>query len=283
MSTIQAYTTVTRPSASASNVGLTIFNTTTNQINVSDGANWRVYDSTLDNLLAADFTGTDDYLDCGSDNGLNLTSAFTYSLWVNPSNTTTWHGFFTRRSTVDNSGIMLFAANNPDMVFFAGSSYTFTDIDLVAGEWQHYAFTFDGTTLRGYRNGVVSTNTFTPTIPSVTSNVDFIIGKHHTNTNSFHYQGLMDELAVWSSALSASEVNVLASGPQYLLGDNAGYNSSSDLVAWWRMGDGSGDTDSGSGTPANGDTIGTVKNLANPGTHDGSAVNSPTYTNNAPK
>ena len=37
------------------------------------------------------------------------------------------------------------------------------------------------------------------------------------------------------------------------------------------MGDGSGDTDSGGGTPDAGDTIGTVKNIANPGTHDGTA------------
>jgi hypothetical protein len=43
MSTIQAYTTATRPTASASNIGLTIFNTTDKSINVSDGANWRGY------------------------------------------------------------------------------------------------------------------------------------------------------------------------------------------------------------------------------------------------
>ena len=37
------------------------------------------------------------------------------------------------------------------------------------------------------------------------------------------------------------------------------------------MGDGLGDTDSGGSSPASGDTIGTVKNVKNPGTHDGSS------------
>lgn len=281
MSTFSTCTSSTRPSSPTD--GDVLFETDTKNVIIWDGTNWRGYDSTLANSLAADFTGTDDYLDCGSDNELNLTSGFTYSLWVYPSNTNTWHGFFTRRSTSDNSGVMMFTSNAPDIKFLAGVVYTFTDIDIVANQWQHYAFTFDGTTLKGYRNGTLSTDTFTPTIPSVTSNVDFIIGKHHTLTGGTNqYTGLMDEFAVWSSALSASEVAVLAEGPHPLLADNGGYNSSSDLVAWWRMGDSSGDTDSGSGTPANGDTIGTVKNLANPGTHDGSAVNSPSYTNNVP-
>lgn len=280
MSTITPTTSLTRPTGVQGRIA---FETDTKNIIVYDGANWRGYNSSLANSLAADFTGTDDYLDCGTDNGLDLTSAFSYSLWVYPSNTNTWHGFFTRRSTTNNNGIMLFAPNLPSMSMWVGSaSYTFTGIDLVANQWQHYAFTFDGTTLRGYRNGTQASNTFTPSTISVTSNVNFIIGKHHTLTGSNHYQGLMDDLAVWSSALTGPEVSVLSNAPHYLLTDNNGYNSSSDLVAWWRMGDGSGDTDSGSGTPANGDTIGTVKNLANPGTHDGSAVNSPTYTNNVP-
>jgi hypothetical protein len=287
MSTFLTTTSTSRPSSPTS--GDVYFETDTKNIIIWDGTIWRGFDSSLSNSLAADFSGTDDYLNCGTDSELNLTSGFTYSFWVYPTSTTNYNVYLARSDS--SNGFQIFSASlNSNIDFGTRSggtftSHTFSGIDRVANQWQHYAFTYDGTTLRAYRNGIASSSTFTglsSELGSLTSG-SFIIGKHPTlTTGGYHLEGLMDEVAVWSSALSASEVLALSQNPHPLLSDNGGYNSSSDLIAWWRMGDGSGDTDSGSGAPASGDTIGTVKNLANPGTHDGSAVNSPTYTGVVP-
>ena len=49
---------------------------------------------------------------------------------------------------------------------------------------------------------------------------------------------------------------------------------------WWRMGDGTGDTNSGGGTPASGDTIGTIVDQA--GSNNAANPNGATYSSTVP-
>ncbi len=97
MSTIQAFTTAARPAASASNVGLTIFNTTTKDINVSDGTGWRVYedDATTANTLSLEFDGGDRL-----DTTYGPTaSALSASFWMKSSDTSSYTIIFDCRDS----------------------------------------------------------------------------------------------------------------------------------------------------------------------------------------
>ena len=89
------------------------------------------------------------------------------------------------------------------------------------------------------------------------------------------FNGLIDEVALWDSALSASDVTAI-----YNSGVPADLSSLSP-VNWWRFGDGTGDTDSGGGAPANGDTIGTVVDQGSGG-NNATGTNGPLYSNSVP-
>ena len=81
------------------------------------------------------------------------------------------------------------------------------------GSWQHVACTADGTNLRVYRNGLQVASTaysgalFTP--PQALSIGAKIVG---ASTDS-HWQGLIDDVALWNRSLSAGEIyNLFAAG-----------------------------------------------------------------------
>jgi hypothetical protein len=90
------------------------------------------------------------------------------------------------------------------------------------------------------------------------------------------FSGLIDEFSAFDSVLSNTEITAI-----YNSGVPADISSLSP-VGWWRMGDGSGDTDSGGGTPANTDTIGTVVNQGSASNANGTGTNGPTFSTNVP-
>ena len=57
--------------------------------------------------------------------------------------------------------------------------------------------------------------------------------------------------------------------------------SSLNPLSWWRMGDGTGDTDSGGGSPGAGDTVGTVADQGS-GSNNGTGTNGATYSGSVP-
>lgn len=94
-------------------------------------------------------------------------------------------------------------------------------------------------------------------------------------STSLALPGNLDELSFFNSALSASDVTSI-----YNSGVPADI-SSLNPVGWWRLGDGTGDTDSGGGTPASGDTIGTVVDQGS-GSNNATGTNGPTYSSTVP-
>jgi hypothetical protein len=120
-------------------------------------------------------------------------------------------------------------------------------------------------------DGSQAGSSFSESISGVAT-ANFVIGKHNLQPSGAWMNGYIDEVSVWDTALSSTAVSDL-----YNSGTPTDLTGSSNLVAWWRMGDYSGDTDSSSGNPNDGDTIGTVQNAANAGTHDGSGSGGALY------
>jgi hypothetical protein len=78
-----------------------------------------------------------------------------------------------------------------------------------AGTWTHVAFTYDGTTLRGYSNGVDSAST--SSVVAIAGNaLAAHIGRQAQAAAGWSSDSV-DDLAIWSRALSASEVAALHS------------------------------------------------------------------------
>ena len=70
--------------------------------------------------------------------------------------------------------------------------------------WHHVALVKDGTSMKMYVDGVmIEECTYTKT-PSITNNEPLFIGGKHNDTEFF--PGYMDEVSVWTKALTSSEV-----------------------------------------------------------------------------
>jgi len=85
-----------------------------------------------------------------------------------------------------------------------------SNVVMTTGEWMHLCYTYDGTTLKIYKNateiasGNLSLNTATT--------YDFIIGaRNFDGSITRQIDGQIDQVRIYSSALSASDVEALAS------------------------------------------------------------------------
>jgi hypothetical protein len=84
-------------------------------------------------------------------------------------------------------------------------------------------------------------------------------GQDADNTLTYKFAGNIDEVAIWDTLLDDDAVTAIYnSGTPISLTSNSGnYDNSSDLVGWWRMGDG--------------DTYSTIAD--NEGSNDGTMTN----------
>jgi len=118
--------------------------------------------------------------------------------------------------------------------------------DLRDNKWHHVMAVYDGSNKYIYVDGSLeATQSSSRSTPSTSTSEKLIIGhvNHSTGSNEF-FPGKIDEAAIWSGALSQSEVTAIYnSGTALDLRSNSGdYQSKSNLKAYWKMEDGSGST-----------------------------------------
>ncbi len=239
------------------------------------------------NEYSLSFDGSDDFVTMSNPDDLNFSGDTTISFWVKYTNQASSFNFMIDKSTSTTTRQYALYLRNE-----TGGTKTFsfsTDggtavINNSTGtisvnQWSHVAVVVESGVTNGtklYINGsseTLGTHTITTNDPA-----PFQLGKRYDT--SFTFGGLMDEVAIFNSALSASDVSdIYNSGVPNDLGTD-GLNLSP--VGWWRMGDGTGDTDDSGGTPANTDTIGTVVNQGSASSANGTGTNGPTFSNDVP-
>tara|TARA_R110001599_G_scaffold24622_2_gene88829 strand:- start:629 stop:1405 length:777 start_codon:yes stop_codon:yes gene_type:complete len=192
----------------------------------------------LENDFSLNFDGTDDYLDIGTVSELNGSiSAVTLSAWFNFSGT--YHA--------DKNLVLSGGSSGSDRFYFQqlsatqlryGSSSGFVDFTIPtvsASTWYHLSLVHNGTSALAYFNGSPSSsNPQTVTAPTANYGTALKVGAYYTGSAVFG--GLLDEVSVFDSALSAGDIeDIYNDGVPNDLGTD-GLNLSP--VAWWRMGDG---------------------------------------------
>jgi concanavalin A-like lectin/glucanase superfamily protein/thrombospondin type 3 repeat protein len=150
--------------------------------------------------------GTSQGVTIADANDLDLTSAYTLAAWVKP--TATLSGF--QAAMVKNYTYYLYAssgcAGTAPLGGHTNSHQVCDPTALTAGTWAHLAVTFDGSTVRFYRNGVaVGTPHVTAVLPGVTT------GTLQLGTDQFGewFGGTLDDVRVYARALSPEEVLLL--------------------------------------------------------------------------
>ena len=238
------------------------------------------------NALSGSFDGTDDYLEIPQGAFDLGTGNWTFSFWFRPTGITSTSEtiFMVKGSSgkylagfVNNGAFMLSDWNNVTL------SYSTT---LADNTWYHGAYIKNGsgsTDLHLYLNGSKVLEGQHPNTPNYGNDTATTrIGEIQTiGSYSFPFQGQIDEFAFWSSALSASDITAIYNSPAKVPNDLGPSGLNLNPVGWWRMGDGTGDTDSGGGAPANGDTIGTVVDQGSGG-NNATNPNGALYSNSVP-
>ena len=231
------------------------------------------------------FDGTDEYVDIGSAPStwnalIGLAGAdalpHSYSLWIKPA---AW--------VSSNPGIIMFGDNDRGLSNYlgtgpgdtrlyarinsGGNGRTATAGQLTQDVWQHITVTYaggmysTGTDLKIYINGsevtYASTSTGTPT---AVEGVNCVIGSY--NPSGVKLPGNMCDVAVWDKELSSAEITeIYGAGYRVNLSNSS---CQSNLLSWWKLGNGTGDSYNGTltdevggrpGTPTNFDAAGDIE------------------------
>ena len=88
----------------------------------------------------------------------------------------------------------------------------FTVAALSTGTWTHVALTWDGSTLRGYKNATVGSTTYATT--GNTNSASIATDKLGTTATSTtqHWDGQIAEVAIYRRVLSQGELTILTAG-----------------------------------------------------------------------
>lgn len=215
------------------------------------------------NTYSVTLDGTNDYVNYGLLSALNSTSAFTISAWVKTST----------------SGRMVFSGSTTDRMSLNATGVNFrvggTSANIGTGNyddgnWHQITAVYNAGTVTIYADGSSTADGSSSSYPTSTSSSAYNTFRIGQVANAYYFNGEIDEFAVWSSALSSSEIPDIQSSnaPIDLRSDNGNYTSSSNLINYWRMGD----NDGGSGT--------TVTDIA--GSLDGTLTNGASFTADTP-
>jgi hypothetical protein len=309
--TIPSITSSTRPGSPSA--GDAYFETDTQNYIIYDGAYWYVYNyddtTAFSNTLSLSFDGGDDI-----ETTYNAaTSTFSMSVWIKAlSGTSMSFGVTSGNNSIGSQGPTILTSTsvgagggNGFLIAWKGYNTGWAPaglgganaaLDILDGEWHHLAYTINGTSIKLYKDGGdAAINTGSPTNTQGTpfgtftastalsasgfdSSYPFRIG---SLSNGYYYTGKKDELALFESELSGSDVSAIYNSGVPTDVGSQGLNLSPS--AYFRMGDGSSDTNSSGGTPSNADSVGTLTSLVGGYTAtQSSATRKPTYSNDVP-
>ena len=206
--------------------------------------------ASINNDYAMSFNGTDQYVDSGVGLGNALGSSaadMTISMWLNITPGSSNDGIFKIGALGSNVGkFAIRAVNDLQIQVYFGASTVSKSYNVAssAGNWNHIAIVKQGTTVSGYVNGILTTPYNSGgSIPSTQnfSNEPTFVGAYW-NTG-FLFNGKIDEVAVWNSALSSCDVKGIYEATTTVSGQPKSANlldANTTIPApvyWNRMGD----------------------------------------------
>ena len=211
------------------------------------------------NISSLEFDGVDDRVQLSSN--FVASGEFTLSFWIKPEGVGTNGTAFVMGTFPVNANFVRLTQLGAIVLKVSTVNNTFSETvatggtnNLVLDTWQHIAFTRDSSNvITCYRNGVSFGNTNTDSGTLTLNSFGRII------TNTYGYEGGLDEVAFWDSDQTSNISSIYNSGTPNDL-------TSLSPLHWYRFEEGSGTTATDSGSGGNN---GTLENL-------------PTFSTNVP-
>ncbi len=163
--------------------------------------------------FAYSFDGTNDYINFGDINEMELANDLTFSAWINP-------------SAMKNNNMIASKGCGGGSGWTIGldpNNYLYLDIESTTGEllgqrltlnqWKHVSFTFSKTTgeTKLYLDGVLQGTATISSYYVPPSSQSFNLGACNSGGNDGFFNGKIDEVKAYNKVLSASEILALYS------------------------------------------------------------------------
>lgn len=198
------------------------------------------------------FDGSNDYVDTGSSFQSTFRNSFSVSMWVKPDDgqPSAESSFFGTRNSTSQDWIQSNLHTDGKVSFFYRSDNDTAEAKTSSAvfangvtSWTHITYVADDSDdqLKIYVNGSIVSVTNgglgSITMADWTSSDELFIGARDNNgTAEKFFDGMINDVSIWSSALTANEVTALYNSGLPLLptADSGNYASSDDLVGYWR-------------------------------------------------
>ena len=189
----------------ASTIPSTTVQNVYNTVNISQtGSIVNEYDMWDNSTITPSFAfdGNGDYINWGTDIDFSSFSGISINIWVNYSSTNSYSIF--SKGASNNIGIWISGGNTLNFYMSTGGWSGHTISTLSASTWINVCCTFDGSTQKIYKNGILGdTNSKSGGVPG--SGVDFYIG-YLAGVPSYALNGNIGPYHIYNRALSANEV-----------------------------------------------------------------------------
>ena len=159
----------------------------------------------------AGFNGSNSGVDLGNFTGVNSSSAMTVSAWVKKTSNINY-GMIIAKGDVSAAGGVFELRNTGTTGKYEINIRTTVVKDCLAtsviptGVWTHILAVYNGSDLRIYINGVLENTTASVTGNLNSATTTTYLGRR---TDGYYFGGALDEVGIWSRALSSTEVGEL--------------------------------------------------------------------------
>ncbi len=147
--------------------------------------------------------------------------------WVNINNLAMWHGIAgnIQDNGSNESGYCMYTSGSGvDWYVAVNGRFQTVSSSVTAGQWTHFVGTFDGNTVRLYKNGQLADSTAASgSINWSFMPLEFNIGRYHDDNETYLLNARIDEVAVWDRALTQEDVTLLYNGGAGNRVDNSAY------------------------------------------------------------
>ncbi|MBU1000890.1 LamG domain-containing protein, partial [Patescibacteria group bacterium] len=156
---------------------------------------------------ALSFDGND-YVDCGTNSSLDLTSAMTVEAWINTTSSDTWNQIAGKWLDTTNGYVIYQGSTGQYAIVQIGVDghkwQLEGDITINDGNWHHIVGTYDETTLKLYVDGILDDSSTSYSGNMTTNAASVAIGARSSSTD--YFIGSIDEVRIYKRALTADEV-----------------------------------------------------------------------------
>ena len=192
--------------------------------------------SGIANNYSMNFDGVNDYINVGNDSSLDISGNLTISSWVRiDSPHQNYHAILSKITSTDRNYEILVRSSGQISFYTSNTEFNTSSQSIPINTWTHIAVSVESGATNGvkfYFNGVQDSTIGTQTIIANTANLN--IGRRATG--SFYMDGSIDEVAIWNTALTDSQIQSIY--------DATSTNLTKDLstvaggpVYWNRLGD----------------------------------------------